>query len=169
MATMAEEGDPNRHPLLAGYSPSEILAASAVLDADAVLVCAGAGMSIHDVETGDATHGNVYVDPSHFAAKYPGMAKYGYRTCYETMGLAYDPNVPPEVKKGFILMHMRNMAEVIPPTPGYAQVLKLCQRVEAKSRSAEDANDDDDEPAFWVWSSNVDGCFLRAGFPADRE
>ena len=151
----------SHNDVLRDFTALEVLAASAVLDADAILVCAGAGMSIHDEETGVSTCGNVYIDPNHFASKYPGMRKYGYRTCYETMGLSVDPNVPLEVKRGFMLMHMKNMSELIPPTPGYAEVLRLCKRVEAKNRSG-------DEPAFWVWSSNVDGCFLRAGFPEDR-
>ena len=62
-------------------------------EADAVLTCAGAGMS---VKVGEM----VYVNSDDFTRHYPRFTKCGYRTSYECMGLNQDPRVPPLSKVG---------------------------------------------------------------------
>ena len=166
MAAVVQAIDP-------GASASELVASKWIQEADAILVCAGAGkslllllmcwphptspphvssgMSIHE-EGG--FHGNVYVDPAHFAEHYPGLPPLGYNTAYESMGLGRDTRVPNEVRKGYLIQHMNNMAFVIPPTPGHAELLELCKQK--------------GEENYFVWTSNVDNCFERSGFHADR-
>jgi hypothetical protein len=49
-------------------------------EADAVLICAGAGMSVKDGEM-------VYVNPQDFARFYPWYLRWGYKTSYESNGV----------------------------------------------------------------------------------
>ena len=44
--------------------------------------------------------GRRYVSEADFARHYPWMARWGYSTAYECMGLLHDPRVPPTVKCG---------------------------------------------------------------------
>eukprot|EP00759_Apiculatamorpha_spiralis_P002935 PhF_6_TR11304/c0_g1_i1/m.18247 len=119
------------------------LAKKWIQDAEYVLITAGAGMSAYD----KSQRMNVYVDPDDFAHHYPDMVPRGYNTCYECMGLLGDPSVPYHVKWGFWARHIRNMRFVFPANEGY-EILKRIVR-------GKDA---------FVWTSNVDGCFVRAGF-----
>ena len=86
---------------------------------------------------------------------YPVLAnEYGYRTCYETMSLSSDPSVPSMVKESFRAKHFLNMRFRFPPTPAYTWLLEL-----AHSFGVDQT---------FVWTSNVDGCFERAGFDKNR-
>lgn len=116
------------------------LAKQWILDADAVLVCAGAGMSVKEGEM-------VYTNPEDFAKAYPFFPKWGYRTGYETMGLAGDRSVPQTAKWAFWAKHMDNMRWGFTPNDGYKDLLNL---VKGKDH--------------FVLTSNVDGCFERSGF-----
>jgi len=119
-------------------------AARYIAEADAVLVCAGAGMSV--------TPGNmVYTNPADFKDHYPWMGKYGYRTAYETMGLVGDPRVPMEAKWGYFATHYHDMRWGAPPNESYNALLRLINDRE-----------------YFVLTSNVDGCFERAGFDPSR-
>jgi NAD-dependent SIR2 family protein deacetylase len=124
---------------------AELAAAAKWLDeADAVLICAGAGMSLNDGF-------NVYVSVEDFAKHYPWFPQWGYNTAYECMGLFADSRVPLEVKWGFWASHMHNMRWAFPPHAGYAELLKL---LEGKD--------------YFVYTSNVDGCFERSGFSSEK-
>jgi O-acetyl-ADP-ribose deacetylase (regulator of RNase III)/NAD-dependent SIR2 family protein deacetylase len=113
-------------------------------DADAILVCAGAGMSIKDGEM-------VYTNPHDFAKAYPWFTKWGYKTCYETMGLEGDQSVPRTAKWALYAKHMDNMRWKFTPNEGYTDLLKLIGRKD-----------------HFVLTSNVDGCFERSGFDPSR-
>jgi len=130
---------------LAAYESHATLntAASWIKAADAVLLVAGAGMSGYP----EATLRNVYVDPASFRTQYPDMAKRGYKTAYETMGLMGDERVSEEVKWGYWARHYANLRFLWEPNDGYKALKKM---VEGKEH--------------FVLTSNVDGCFERAGF-----
>jgi len=127
--------------------PQLLAAASWIAKADAVLVVAGAGMSGHPKDAGY----NVYVNPEDFARAYPGLLRYGYKTCYECMGLMGDPRVPENVKAGYLVAHMQNMRWGWPMNEGYAALREMLA-----------------DKDYFVHTSNVDGHFLRAGFDPDR-
>lgn len=116
-----------------------------------VLICAGAGMSVKPPEALE----NVYVDPVAFAHHYPLIAKhYGYRTAYECMGLLGDKTVPDTVKWGFWAAHWHNMRwGGFTPGAAYKDLLTALQT------SGKD---------YFVYTSNVDGAFERAGFDSKR-
>merc|ERR1712188_23634 len=90
-----------------------------IASADRLLIVAAAGLSIHDT-----LPNNPYHNADHFAHHYPQIKKYGYSTCYETMGIGRDPSVPDEVKRPFTAQHFLNMRYRFPPTPAY-QWLKV--------------------------------------------
>ena len=113
-------------------------------DADAVLICAGAGMSVKEGEM-------VYTNPNDFAHHYPFFTKWGYRTAYECMGLGRDQSVPATSKWAFHAKHMDNMRWKFTPNDGYKTLLEL---VNGKN--------------YFVLTSNVDGCFERSGFSKNR-
>ena len=116
-----------------------------IAEADALLICAGAGMS--------ATPGqNVYASEADFAHHYPVMRqKYGYRTAYECMGIGRDLDIPKSVGKAFYAKHAQNMFQKFGPNDGYRALLDLC-----KGKS------------YFVHTSNVDGMFAKAGFDPER-
>jgi O-acetyl-ADP-ribose deacetylase (regulator of RNase III)/NAD-dependent SIR2 family protein deacetylase len=113
-------------------------------DADAVLICAGAGMSVKDGEM-------VYTNSDDFAQHYPWFTKWGYKTAYECMGLMGDKSVPSTAKWAFQVKHMDNMRWTFAPSEGYEQLLRLV------------GNKD-----YFVLTSNVDACFERSGFDRKR-
>ena len=133
--------------------------------ADRLLIVAAAGLSISDDQPN-----NPYHDPKSFALHYPQLAKYGYRTSYQGMGLGSDDRVPTGVKKAYTARHFLNMRFNFPvrahvsrtigslmwvqPTRGYNWLLDLA--------------DTFDKPDVFCWTSNVDGCFERAGFDPDK-
>ena len=130
--------------------------------APAVLVVAGAGMSVYP-----PGGPNVYVDRAAFARSYPDMIARGYSTAYECMGLfgqlvvfsfsffvdvcpSGDPDVSIGAKWGFLARHALNMRFNWEPCEAYALLRALLRP----------------EQEVFVWSSNVDGCFGRfGGFP----
>lgn len=120
-----------------------------IAQADRLLIVAAAGLSISQDRPN-----NPYHNPSDFALHYPQLTKYGYRTAFDAMGLARDQSVPKGVKSAFTAKHFLNMRFRFPPTPGYTWLLDI-----ANSFRQEDV---------FCWTSNVDGCFERAGFDRDR-
>ena len=118
--------------------------------AQRVLVCAGAGMSFKPKHLRE----NVYVDAEAYAARYPWMAQYGYRTAYEQMGMLEDDSVPDTVKWGQWAMHWLNMRYRFAPNAAYGALLN---GILAKGTRN-----------YFVHTSNADGCFVRAGFAPDR-
>eukprot|EP01127_Copromyxa_protea_P006193 TRINITY_DN16002_c0_g1_i1.p1 TRINITY_DN16002_c0_g1~~TRINITY_DN16002_c0_g1_i1.p1 ORF type:complete len:342 (-),score=59.63 TRINITY_DN16002_c0_g1_i1:46-1029(-) len=118
------------------------IASKWISEADAILICAGAGMS---------TNLTVYSDPEVFKKHYPGLLKYGYKTCYDCMGLEYDPNVPDEVKGAYVIEHVHSVNEKFGPGENYQQLKDL---IGAKD--------------YFVWTSNADRFFVRAGFDTAR-
>ena len=112
--------------------------------ADAVLICAGAGMSVKQGEM-------VYTNPDDFARAYPWFPKWGYKTSYECMGLFGDQRVPPTAKWALNAKHMDNMRWKFTPNEGYDQLLQLVGQKD-----------------YFVLTSNVDACFERSGFDASK-
>lgn len=124
-----------------------VLAAARWLrEADVVLVCAGAGMSVNP-GAGEA----VYVSEKDFAYHYPYMLKHGYSTAYETMGLERDPKVPDAQKWGFYSDHYYDLRWRYGACAGYKVLRSLI-------------GDRD----YFVLTSNVDGAFERTGWDRDR-
>lgn len=107
-------------------------------EADAVLICAGAGMSVKEKEM-------VYTNPKDFEQAYPWFPKWGYKTSEEVMGLEGDPTVPRTAKWALYAKHMDNMRWKFTPNEGYKTLLRLVQ----------DKN-------FFVLTSNVDGLHLHS-------
>eukprot|EP00929_Paragymnodinium_shiwhaense_P113979 TRINITY_DN82288_c0_g1_i1.p1 TRINITY_DN82288_c0_g1~~TRINITY_DN82288_c0_g1_i1.p1 ORF type:complete len:343 (+),score=34.42 TRINITY_DN82288_c0_g1_i1:63-1091(+) len=130
-------------------SPSDELLAAAkwLADAEAILVCAGAGMSAKEAAAKEA----VYVSEEDFALRYPYMRKHGYRTAYECMGLFADRRVAQEAKWGFWSDHYYNLRYKFKPSEGHYIMKDLIG----------------DRPTF-VLTSNVDGGFERSGWDKDR-
>ncbi|KAJ8599281.1 hypothetical protein CTAYLR_006769 [Chrysophaeum taylorii] len=129
---------------LFGDPPPRLIAAKWLADADAVLVCAGAGMSGNAGEL-------VYTVPDDFRKYYPWLVEYGYSTAYECMGLIDDPRVPGTIKSSYLVAHAHNQRFRFQPNAGYAALL---EQLRGKD--------------YFVYTSNVDGCFERAGFDAER-
>jgi len=121
--------------------------ARAIADADYLLIVAAAGLSISD-----EMPNNPYHSAADFEHHYPTLASFGYRTCFEAMGLAGDSSVPPGVKLAFTARHFLNMRSNFPPTPGYEALRRVALSF-APDR-------------VFCWTSNVDGCFERSGFDA---
>ena len=92
---------------MAGHSAAASLAAKWLKGADAVLVCAGAGLSAKlEGQDGEGASENVYVNEAAFRKHYPALHDiYGYRTSYQCMGLPSDPNVPENVRVAYFLRH----------------------------------------------------------------
>lgn len=128
------------------HFPRVFVAPQWLREADRVLIVAGAGMSAYL----DGSPCNVYVDREHFAHWYPDMPAKGFRTAYECMGLA-DSDLAPNERWGFSARHMRNMRWDFAPCEGYGLLARL---VAGKD--------------VFVMTSNVDGCFARAGFAPER-
>ena len=119
-------------------------AAKWIEEADAVLVCAGAGMS---AVAGEA----VYVDEADFAAHYPWMARHGYRTAYQCMRMGSDDRMPARAKWGQWASHYLNLRFRFGRHDGYASLRRLIGGRD-----------------HFVLTSNVDGAFERGGFDASR-
>ena len=109
-------------------------------DADAVLICAGAGMSVKEGEM-------VFTNKYDFATHYPYVTKWGYRTGYEAMGLLRDPKVPITAKWAFWAKHMDDLRRKFEPNEGYQYIRGLV-----------------DQKEHFILTSNIDGCFERSGF-----
>jgi NAD-dependent SIR2 family protein deacetylase len=118
-------------------------AAYYLFHADAVLVCAGAGMSVKPGDHGE----NVYISENDFAKHYPWFLRYGYKTSYEAMGLMADPDVPYEAKWALWAKHMMLQRYTFTPNDGYTALKELLTGKDT-----------------FVYTSNVDGAFERAGF-----
>lgn len=120
------------------------IAAQWLNDADAVIICAGAGMS--------ANNGyNVYVSEDDFSRHYPWFKRWGYNTAYECMGLLMDKKVPIEAKWGWWANHFNNMRFKFPVADQYTQLFDMVK-----------------EKDCFVYTSNVDGSFARAGFAPEK-
>lgn len=149
-ATLLGQADESADPLMAlDEQPAICVEARAIADADRVLIVAAAGLSISDT-----LPNNVYHSAADFAHHYPQTVKYGYRTGYQAMGLSGDPDVPEAVKQAHMAKHFLNMRYNFPPTDAYHQLKRF-----ADTFAKEDV---------FVWTSNVDGCFERAGFDPAR-
>lgn len=120
-----------------------------IYDADRVLIVAAAGLSIHD-----KLPNNPYHNPKDFKHHYPQVVPFGYNTAYDAMGLSMDPKVPEDMKVAFMARHFLNMRYNFPPTDGYKFLLDI-----AKTKPKENV---------FCWTSNVDGCFERAGFDSEQ-
>lgn len=132
---------------LVGPSPRDRaidLARQWINDADSVLICAGAGMSVKEGEM-------VYTNPVDFAKAYPWFPKWGYKTSYECMGLMRDSSVPATAKWALNAKHMDNMRWSFTPNEGYEKLLEIVGQKD-----------------YFVLTSNVDGCFERSGFDASK-
>jgi NAD-dependent SIR2 family protein deacetylase len=114
-----------------------------------LLIVAAAGLSI-----AATAPNNVYHSRSDFAHHYPCIARYGYGTSYEAMGLSGDASVPEPARVAYTSHHFMNMGFLFPPTPAYSWLLEL-----QRSFPAENS---------FVWTSNIDRCFERAGFNPAR-
>jgi O-acetyl-ADP-ribose deacetylase (regulator of RNase III)/NAD-dependent SIR2 family protein deacetylase len=112
--------------------------------ADTVLICAGAGMSVKEGEM-------VYSNPADFAHYYPWFSKWGYKTSYQVMGLGYDPRVPMAAKWAMWAKHMHLQRWEFEPNDGYQTLLNMVK-----------------DKDFFVLTSNVDACFERSGFAKER-
>lgn len=130
-------------------TPAAARAAALLREADAVLVCAGAGMS---ASPGAGTA--VYTSATDFAAAYghcSHLRRLGYRTAYDCVGLLSDRRASEEVKWGFWAQHAHNMRWRWPPSGAYDAVLRLVG-----------------ERDHFFYTSNVDGAFERAGADPER-
>ena len=136
-------------PDTSSHSDTVAEVAREIADADHLLIVAAAGLSIHDQEPN-----NPYHSAADFARHYPAATRYGYRTAYEAMTIGGDNRVPASVRLAHMATHFLNMRFRFPPTPGY----ELLRRIAATFA---------DEDVF-CWTSNVDGCFERAGFAAEH-
>merc|ERR1712166_911354 len=81
---------------------------------------------------------------------YPQLTKYGYKTSFEAMRLSGDEDVPLTVRLAHTAQHFLNMRFRFEPTAAYSWLREL----------SESFGEDD----VFCWTSNVDGCFERAGF-----
>ena len=116
-------------------------------EAEAILVCAGAGMSVKQGEM-------VYTSTADFARFYPNFRisrDWGYSTAYECMGIFEDRRVTYQYRWGFWATHAMNQRYRFTPNDGYAALRRLI-------------GDKD----YFVYTSNADGCFVRADFHPDN-
>lgn len=113
-------------------------------EADSVLICAGAGMSVKEGEC-------VYVNEDDFKTFYPYFLKWGYKHSYQGMALMFDSSVPETAKWGYWADHIINQRWRFEPNDGYATLLNLVKNKD-----------------YFVFTSNADGCFERSGFEVER-
>ncbi len=118
-------------------------AARALLEADALLITAGAGMGV-DSGLPD------FRGPQGFWRAYPAIAKRGLR--FEEMANPFWFDHEPDLAWAFY-GHRLNLYRRVRPHDGFTNLLEW-----ARAR----------RHGFFVFTSNVDGHFQRAGFPADR-
>lgn len=114
--------------------------------ADAVIVCAGAGMSANPGY-------DVYVNRADFKRHYPYMLKYGISTGYEAMGLFGNSEVPWPEKWRYQANHMMNMLHRFPINKEYGALLDILHQSQKE---------------YFVITTNVDAKFEQAGFQKDR-
>ncbi|KAH7015766.1 hypothetical protein EDB80DRAFT_638100 [Ilyonectria destructans] len=110
--------------------------------ADAVLVCAGAGLS--------AAEGLDYTSTALFKKHFPGFLKYGLRTLYSVFG--FDGWPSEQDRWGYFFTHL-NMVKTWPKSSTYQKLL---------SRLAKFG------PDAHVRTSNADGLFVANGWPAEQ-
>lgn len=108
--------------------------------ADAVLIAAGAGLSV------DA--GIDYMDTESFARDFPGMVQLGFRRRAELMGYSA---WSPELKWGYLAANVNQVRFHPALHPVYARLLDLVR-----------------DKDYFVITSNVDGLFPKHGFAEDR-
>lgn len=120
------------------------LAKEWIQNADSVLICGAAGMSVKEGEM-------VYVNEDDFAKFYPYFLKWGYKHSYQGMGLMFDPSVPETAKWGYWADHIINQRWRFQPNDGYKTLLNMVK-----------------DKDYFVLTSNADGCFERSGFEVDR-
>lgn len=123
--------------------------AERIASADRLLIVAAAGLSISQEHPN-----NPYHSAADFALHYPQLVKHGYRTSFEAMGLSSDENVPLAIRLAHTAQHFLNMRFRFPPTEAYSWLLELARGF--------------DQEDVFCWTSNVDGCFERAGFDRSR-
>lgn len=118
-------------------------AADWLAEADALLVTAGAGMGI-DSGLPD------FRGPGGFWAVYPalGKARIAFETIANPAAFARDPRLA----WGFYGHRLERYRQTTPHA-GFGQLLDLASRM---------------QHGIWALTSNVDGQFQKAGFPADR-
>lgn len=117
------------------------LAASYLRDADALLIGAGAGLSV--------AAGVDFTDRQAFAKDFPGMLQYGFRCKLDMMGVW---DLPQELTWGYYLPHVKEVRFSTVKSGVYRQLLSLAQRV----------------GNYFVKTTNADGLFERNGFAKDR-
>jgi NAD-dependent SIR2 family protein deacetylase len=141
-ASRAPSSEPARLP---AFSDELAAVASEIASTDRLLIVAAAGLSISDTAPNNPYHSN-----ADFTRHYPTVCRFGYSNAFEAMGLAADTSVPASVRVAFMAQHFLNMRFRFPPTPAYDSLRRLASTYQADN--------------VFVWTSNVDGCFERAGF-----
>ncbi|WP_412478428.1 SIR2 family NAD-dependent protein deacylase [Azonexus sp. IMCC34839] len=111
--------------------------------ADGLLVTAGAGMGI-DSGLPD------FRGPGGFWAAYPALGR--ARMAFERIANPAAFQTDPQLAWGFY-GHRLKLYRETQPHPGFALLLELARKM---------------KHGIWVFTSNVDGQFQKAGFPADR-
>lgn len=134
-----------RRSVLASQKEDERLAAGHwISSADALLVCAGGGLS-------RAPGRSVFAAPADFRRHYPFMARYGYTSGAQARGVVSDESLCAEVKWGFFGRLAGDLARGFPPHPGHAALRRLVGSKE-----------------HFVLNTAADSALLRGGFDAGR-
>ena len=118
-------------------------AAEWIASADGLLVTAGAGMGI-DSGLPD------FRGPGGFWAAYPALGR--AKVAFERIANPAAFEADPQLAWGFY-GHRLKLYRETQPHSGFALLLELARKM---------------EHGAWVFTSNVDGQFQKAGFPADR-
>lgn len=118
-------------------------AAKAIAECDALIIAAGAGMSV-DSGLPD------YRGDAGFWKAYPALGK--RKQSFLEMATPAALRADPRSVWGFV-GHSLNLYRSTRPHEGYAAILRIAERV---------------KHGAGVYTSNVDGHFLKAGFPTDR-
>ncbi|RDW88116.1 hypothetical protein BP6252_00148 [Coleophoma cylindrospora] len=118
------------------------LASTWLKEADTLIISAGAGLS--------ASTGLDYTSTTLFSRHFPAFLQYGFRRLYDLFGPYNWPS--PQIKWGYYFTHLQ-MVRSWPKSPVYASLLNLANTF--------------GEGNVHVRTSNVDGMFVRNGFPAE--
>ncbi len=118
-------------------------AARAILDADALIITAGAGMGV-DSGLPD------FRGPKGFWRAYPPLKEKGLKL--EEISTPHWFNTDPAFAWGFFA-HRYNLYKTTEPHSGFSILRKWTQRM---------------RNGYYVFTSNVDGQFQKAGFPVDH-
>lgn len=110
--------------------------------ADAILISAGAGMSVQA--------GNDYHDTKAFAQRFPGMLTHGYSYPYQLVGNK-DLRINRALMWGYMADMIHQVRFNLPLSEVYTKTVEF-----AKTKDT------------WVITSNVDGLFERHGFDSQR-